>query len=363
MSSLRATAIPIIAGGVVAACFVAFVKLRRTKAQPSADKLELPVLDCSLLEQGPEGVARFSAELNAALESVGFFFLTKHGVDQTLIDAIFSQTANFHALPTDAKMRLQINDQKAGYMPFGGSIRKGYSKPSGRAALNFRFNAMPPVDNQWAGDAVAGLDETVRAYVKAVDGLVHRLLHPMAVALGLPADAFADAFAGAECAMVMSHYPDPARRSLPLGDMGIAAHTDSGIFTLIAQQDKPGLELCLPDGRWERPQSLPGAFLVNAGDMLRRWTNHRYMSALHRVVNLPGQERYAVPLFWALRPDAVMDTLPTCSDAANPPRYEPITSSEFMRGWYAGEHTSMRTLTPAQVQAATEDGGFKLMLA
>ena len=69
------------------------------------------------------------------------------------------------------------------------------------------------------------------------------------------------------------------------------------------------------------------------------------------------------PLFWALRPDAVMDTLPTCSDAANPPRYEPITSSEFMRGWYAGEHTSMRTLTPAQVQAATEDGGFKLMLA
>ena len=95
MSSLRATAIPIIAGGVVAACFVAFVKLRRTKAQPSADKLELPVLDCSLLEQGPEGVARFSAELNAALESVGFFFLTKHGVDQTLIDAIFSQTANF----------------------------------------------------------------------------------------------------------------------------------------------------------------------------------------------------------------------------------------------------------------------------
>ena len=62
--------------------------------------------------------------------------------------------------------------------------------------------------------------------------------------------------------------------------MGIAAHTDSGIFTLIAQQDKPGLELCLPDGRWERPQALPGAFLVNAGDMLRRWTNHRFASAL-----------------------------------------------------------------------------------
>ena len=120
----------------------------------------------------------------------------------------------------------------------------------------------------------------------------------------------------------------------------------------------------MPDGRWERPQSMPGAFLVNGGDMLRRWTNHRFTSALHRVVNLTGQERYAVPLFWAPRPDAVMDpaALTTCCDAAtNPPRYGPVTSGDFMRGWYAGEYTSMRTLTPAQVKAADADpGGFQL---
>jgi isopenicillin N synthase-like dioxygenase len=91
--------------------------------------------------------------------------------------------------------------------------------------------------------------------------------------------------------------------------------------------------------------------------MLRRWTNHRFASALHRVVNLPGQQRYAVPLFWVPRPSALMEALPTCSDAANPPRYGPITSGDFMRGWYAGEYTSMRTLTPAQVQVIETDPG------
>lgn len=52
-----------------------------------------------------------------------------------------------------------------------------------------------------------------------------------------------------------------------------------------------------------------------------------------------------------------MEALPTCSDAANSPRYGPITSGDFMRGWYAGEYTSMRTLTPAQVQVVETDPG------
>lgn len=153
----------------------------------------------------------------------------------------------------------------------------------------------------------------------------------------------------------LSHYPDPAQRGKPGGDIGVGAHTDSSIMTLLAQQDKPGLELCLPDGRWVRPQSMPGTFLVNAGDMLRRWTNHKWLSALHRVVNLPGQERYAVPIFWNPRADFMMEVLPGCCSADNPPRYSAINATDFMAGWFAGEYTTMRTLTPAQVQAAKDD--------
>ena len=71
----------------------------------------------------------------------------------------------------------------------------------------------------------------------------------------------------------------------------------------------------------------------------------------------PASASAAMIAFWVPRPSALMEALPTCSDAANPPRYGPITSGDFMRGWYAGEYTSMRTLTPAQVQAAEADPG------
>ena len=117
--------------------------------------MELPVLDCSLLEQGPEAEARFAAALGTALEQVGFFFLVNHGVDAALVDSVFAQTAAFHALPVEEKLLVQMNEHKVGYMPFGGSIRKGYAKPSGRAALNFRFNSIEPLENRWPEDADA----------------------------------------------------------------------------------------------------------------------------------------------------------------------------------------------------------------
>lgn len=327
-----------------------------------SDEFKLPVLDLSLLAKGEEGVAQVSLELKDALENVGFFFLTNHGVDESLMKGIFEMAARFHALSIEEKTTVALNDNKLGYMPFGGSIRKGYSKPSGNAAFFCRFNAQPPVANQWPGPMVPGFEKLVTAYVGEVDALAHRLLPLMARALGVPSPDtfFEEAFKDAEFSIRMSHYPDAAGRGKDGGDMGIAAHTDSGIITLLGQQEKAGLELCMPDGRWVRPQSMPGAFLVNVGDMLRRWTNHKWLSALHRVVNIPGQERYAIPIFWNPRPGFVMEALPGTTSPTNPYRYEPMTSSEFMVGWYAGEYTSLRSLTPEQVKAAEEDpGGFK----
>ena len=317
----------------------------------------IPVIDFSLQEAA---ASKVSGELAHALENVGFFFLDNHGIDQKLIAAVFEYTARFHALSIEEKGMVSLNEKKVGYAPFGASLRKGYSKPSGNSSFFMRFNT-PPVQNQWP--ALEGFEDTMAEYAKEIDALAHRLLPLLAQALDLPATdtTFVDGFSGSNSTLRLVHYPDPAKRGVPNGDVGIAAHTDNSIFTFIAQQDKPGLEICMPDGRWLRPQTMPGTILVNAGDMLRRWTNHRWMSALHRVVNLPGQERFSVPLFWTPRADYVMEPLDSCSSGDNPPRYGPLTPAAFMIGWYAGEYTTMRTLTPAQVKAAEIDaasGGF-----
>lgn len=311
----------------------------------------LPVLDLGLLEE-EGGPARLAAQAGQALEEVGFFFLKNHGVPVEFIEGMFAAVARFHALPLEAKLSIALNEHKKGYVPLGGHLRPAaYSKPSGNAALHMRFPDTASQQNQFPPEET-GFRALAQEYVGRVDALAHRLLPLLAGALGLPPGFFDEAFAGAQCSFSVAHYPDgPAPR------IGIAAHTDSGVLTLLGQSDKPGLELCLTDGRWVRPQPMPGAILVNSGDLLRRWTNHRWLSTLHRVVNIPGQERYAIPLFWNPRADYLMEALPGCSSARNPARYGPVTFTAYMEGWYAGEYSSLRSLTPAQIRAAQEGVG------
>ncbi|XP_037947985.1 1-aminocyclopropane-1-carboxylate oxidase-like [Teleopsis dalmanni] len=68
------------------------------------------------------------------------------------------------------------------------------------------------------------------------------------------------------------------------------AHTDYGTFTLLAQDSEGGLEVKLPGSeKWHRVGHLPGAILVNCGEILSIWTQERYPALQHRVV-IPEQE-------------------------------------------------------------------------
>jgi isopenicillin N synthase-like dioxygenase len=69
---------------------------------------------------------------------------------------------------------------------------------------------------------------------------------------------------------------------------------------------------------------------VNNADLCRRWTNDRFRSAPHRVINKTGQQRHSIPFFTAPRGDVVLECLPTCRGPDNPPRYAPISYGEWI---------------------------------
>merc|ERR1719160_2052567 len=154
------------------------------------------------------------------------------------------------------------------------------------------------------------------------------------------------------------HYPAPAEGAP--ASQGFSPHTDGTILTFLPQQGKPGYEICLPDGRWVPNVSpSPDYFLVQAGDSMRRWTNHRYQSALHRVVRHPswaGKSRYAIGAFTGPRDDFVMRALPSCVDAENPERYAPISYPDYLAKYFEvpqpPELGLIKSLTPAQIRAA-----------
>ncbi|GGE14313.1 hypothetical protein GCM10011529_20870 [Polymorphobacter glacialis] len=90
---------------------------------------------------------------------------------------------------------------------------------------------------------------------------------------------------------------------------GVGEHTDYGLLTLLAQDQHGGLEIRTPTG-WLSAPPIPGALIVNIGDMLDRLTGGVWRSTPHRVVNNSGHERLSWPLFFDPAFDAVVEPLP-----------------------------------------------------
>ena len=87
-------------------------------------------------------------------------------------------------------------------------------------------------------------------------------------------------------------------------------------------------------GQWVPVAPLPNSFVVNIGDLMAVWTNDRWVSTLHRVVNPPRERaadyRISIPFFHQPNFDAVIECLPSCRSADNPPRHQPVTSGEWV---------------------------------
>ena len=75
-------------------------------------------------------------------------------------------------------------------------------------------------------------------------------------------------------------------------------------------------------------------YVVNLGDMIARWTNDRYRSTVHRVVNTSGRERYSVPFFYTGNYTHTVACIPTCLAPGETPKYAPITVGDHLREMY-----------------------------
>jgi len=327
----------------------------------------IPILDASRYLAAPHdgaAAAALAAELKTALEDVGFYFLSGHGVPQQLVDEVFAEVTKFHALPLEEKTALRANEHNVGYMPVN-----GYVSRSSRVATATHPNLveaffvkrdLPPDHpdvlanvryrclNQWpSSDRLPLFRKTVVAYCDAMERLCKQMLPLYARALDLADDFFDTAFAQPQYALRMSHYP-PAE-SGEADQYGVAPHTDSSFLTMLAQNELPGLSIRMPRGTWVDAPAITGAFLVNSGDMLRRWTNHAFLSTPHRVVNRNGhRDRYAIPFFFDATHNYPMACLPSCTGPDNPARYGPTTYSEYMQ-WFSRQYDHVREHDAADV--------------
>jgi isopenicillin N synthase-like dioxygenase len=290
----------------------------------------LPVVD---LARGT--AAEQAAVVDAALCEHGFFAVLNHGIDAALVAAAFEAGHAFFQLPEQTKRRWHIDGWplKRGFDPVGWQALDPTQPPDIKESFYLGVETIGP--NQWPDAALLpAFRPAMEAYSAASEALARRLMRLFERALALPEGHFAPFVRHPTCTTRLLHYPLQPAQVAP-GQIGCGAHTDWGALTLLAQDDAGGLQVQARDGAWVDVTPWPGAFVVNIGDLMARWTHDRWRSTLHRVVNrTAGRERWSIAYFFDLDAETVVLPLPGCVPAGEAPRYGPITAGEHLAEMY-----------------------------
>ncbi len=199
-----------------------------------------------------------------------------------------------------------------GYFPLGGELTSG--QPDRKEGIYFgtelgpddlRVKADLPLHGMNLYPLLPGFRELLLSYLESVTALGQGLLAAIAHGLGLPRTYFIERYTSDPTVLFrIFNYPP----SQTPGDLGVGAHTDYGLLTLLRQDDVGGLEVWHRDS-WLSAPPIPDSFVCNVGDMLQRLTAGRYVSALHRVRNSSAQNRISMPLFLDPGFDAVLESI------------------------------------------------------
>ncbi|MFT3987910.1 isopenicillin N synthase family dioxygenase [Aestuariivirga sp.] len=286
----------------------------------------LPTLDFSRLSGKNKNRQAFLAELRDTARSLGFFYLTGHGIDAALVDEVLALSRKFFSLPEDDKLEIQMvkSPQFRGYNRAGLEHTRG--KPDWREQVDIGpEQPARPIDrsapawtrligpNQWPS-ALPELKSTLLRYQDDVTALGIRITEALAESLGQDPKVFAPIYTPAPNQLLkIIRYPGRKRED---GDQGVGAHKDSGFVTVLLQDRVGGLQVEGPDG-WIEAPPVPGTFIVNIGELLEMASGGYLRANVHRVVSPPeGGDRLSVAFFLGARLDSTVPVLDLPIDLA-----------------------------------------------
>ena len=323
----------------------------------------IPIIDIAPLISPTSTLSQrqqVASEIGAACSEIGFFAIVNHGISSATVESLLASSRKFFDMAEQDKMLAKSDDDKE--YPYGYERSEVLSKGkrldrtveredecSSSPDLKETFSLGPRLSldgrlaRRWPPKLPSD-DEFIsnhEEYYATMEQLAQCLLRGFALALGLDEDYFRPFFADDhQCALRTLNYPDTGR-SLRPGQIRAGAHTDYGALTIL-KTGGPGLQVRRDVAQqdqgkegWIDAPDLDDAFIVNVGDMMRRWTNDKWASTLHRVVVVPSNgiaddRRQSVAFFVNARGDAVVEPLPTCISEKKPAKYEPVTAGDYL---------------------------------
>ncbi|XP_042883831.1 2-oxoglutarate-Fe(II) type oxidoreductase ppzD-like [Penaeus japonicus] len=296
----------------------------------------IPVVDLgqlSLSHDGnpsPEEWQRVGQAIAKNFTDIGFVYLTSHGVPETQISSLVASGSKFFDLDLKVKNKYPRNPEKQqGYVEVD---REKFDPAHFKHELREAYDVKRS-DGVFPDEEVPFFRRDAESFINTCKALSLRLLKAVAVGLDLDESFFVDTHQeicsdnNASC-MRLLHYP-PVPEAVPAEAIRCGAHTDYGTITLLFQDDIGGLQVRDRNNEWVNADPLPGAILVNVGDILQFWTADKFVATEHRVL-IPEEEkrmktsRRSVVFF--VHPDDPVLIKPLGSSSA----YPPVTAREHV---------------------------------
>ncbi|KAH9049706.1 Clavaminate synthase-like protein [Lactarius hengduanensis] len=288
-------------------------------------------------------------EVVNGFKEVGFIYLEGHGIPSSTVDGVFRKVRIFQTRVSFDKLAWEDPRSNRGYVKIGrehaaeiAELRK--KAPDSKETMEIGYDWDETWKNQWPqeGDA-PGFKQTTLSFFQTCHELHTIVMRSIAVGLDLDEMYFEDKINEQQHNLRLLSYPS-IKSSLLLkeGQARAGAHSDYGTLTLLFQDNVGGLEVENPHTKHFQPaKPIPGTIVVNAGDLLSRWTNDVLRSTLHRVVAPPIQSangdsmtpaRQSIAFFCNPNAKVEVSCLPNCHWPGNEAKYAPVRADEYLVG-------------------------------
>ncbi len=265
----------------------------------------IPVIEINALIGGRGDRQVVADRIGQACRECGFFYVTGHGVDESLQQRLGLLSRQFFDQELEVKMEIGMSRGGRawrGYFPVGNELTSG--QPDLKEGIYFGAELGDDHPMVKAGMPLHGPNlfppnipqfrETVLEYLAAMTELGHKLMAGIALSLGLDESYFAERYTGDPLTLFrIFNYPPQSSTT----GWGVGEHSDYGLLTILKQDEAGGLQV-KSQARWIDARPIPGSFVCNIGDMLDRLTGGLYRSTPHRVSNVSGRARLSFPFFF-----------------------------------------------------------------
>ncbi|KAD6794655.1 hypothetical protein E3N88_05551 [Mikania micrantha] len=261
-----------------------------------------------------------------ACKTWGVFQVTNHGVPINLLEEMEVAGRKLFALPIHQKLKAARSPNGvSGY----GVARISTFFPKLMWSEGFTIIGSPNdhARKLWP-NRYSRFCDVIEDYKEEMNKLAQTLMELMLGSLGVTMDDVKWASTQGSCpALQLNSYPacpDPDRA------MGLAAHTDSTLLTILHQNNTSGLQVYKEGTGWITVPPIPGALVINVGDLLHILSNGLYPSVLHRAMVNRTQHRLSVAYLYGPPSNVKISPLSKLTDQKHPPLYRPVTWSEYL---------------------------------